>query len=195
MSAAAPMLALLLLGLFAHLGGVDARKAHRTSRAVQARRRECERSNCKDHDEDERANCILRCQSQACYQKIYGEEELEPGEIDVRRGRLFTACLTAEEREVRRQKLRDRRYGGPLAASVSSVASQAEVQRVPEEATQSDVADIPSDEAEEDASPDDDTDAETGEEEEGESEGNLEDLSQVYKQQHQASEVEQSIEL
>jgi hypothetical protein len=60
-----------------------------------------------------------------CYQKIYGEEELEPGEIDTRRSRMFTACLTTEERENRRQQVRERYYGNkqPSASTTQSPSS------------------------------------------------------------------------
>ena len=65
---------------------------------TQLRKRECEQ-DCKDVNEDDRGNCVLRCQSEACYEEIYAPEELEPGEIDLKRQRLYNACITKEARE------------------------------------------------------------------------------------------------
>ena len=53
-----------------------------SSTHVAGRKRECE-TECAPVHEDERANCVLRCQSESCYEKVYLPEELEPGEIDV----------------------------------------------------------------------------------------------------------------
>ena len=67
---------------------------------VTARKRECD-ADCAPVNEDERANCALRCQSEACYEEVYMPEELEPGEIDVARSRAFQSCVTAESRNQR----------------------------------------------------------------------------------------------
>lgn len=129
------VLGLLLLCTHCMPATARARKAHRTSRSIQAKRRECERGSCLKLPEDDRPNCVLRCQSAMCYQKIYGEEELEPGEIDLRRNRMFTACLSTEERDSRRQKVRERYPGNskqpsastrsPFAAEVAELAAAA----------------------------------------------------------------------
>jgi len=66
----------------------------------------------------ERENCVLRCVrsegigageavaterlssrsclSTQCYERVYGSDALEEGEVDTVRGRLFRACLRAE---------------------------------------------------------------------------------------------------
>eukprot|EP00250_Pteridium_aquilinum_P003943 c14205_g1_i1 orf=227-580(-) len=41
-------------------------------------------------------NCVLRCISAACYDRIYGEDPLEEGEIDFKRGREFQYCVRRE---------------------------------------------------------------------------------------------------
>ena len=70
-----------------------------------SRRRDCERGNdgdgfeCHMADEDDRDNCILKCQSPACYAEVYAADELEPGEIDTKRSKKFNACVTKENRE------------------------------------------------------------------------------------------------
>ena len=67
---------------------------------VQTRKRECE-NECAPIHEDERPNCVLKCQSDACYTEVYMPEELEPGEIDNARQRAFQNCITRESREQR----------------------------------------------------------------------------------------------
>lgn len=41
-------------------------------------------------------NCALRCVSPACYNTIYGQDALEEGELDFKRGREFRTCLRRE---------------------------------------------------------------------------------------------------
>ena len=72
------------------------KKTHQ--RNVNNRKRECENSACAAVHVDERDNCVLRCQSAACYEQVYGGNELEPGEIDAKRTRDFNACVTQEGR-------------------------------------------------------------------------------------------------
>lgn len=43
-----------------------------------------------------RENCALRCVSAACYALIYGDDSLEEGEVDYRRGREFKYCVRRE---------------------------------------------------------------------------------------------------
>ena len=77
-----------------------ARKQNRAARQVNNRRRECEKSDkCMAEHEDYRHNCVLHCQSPACYEEVYGVEELEPGEVDHKRSGLFTRCMHAENRK------------------------------------------------------------------------------------------------
>ena len=73
------------------------------NRNTQTRKRECE-VQCASVEDDDKPNCILRCQSEACYNEIYGQEELEPGEIDMHRQRLYNTCLVNEQRRSARQQ-------------------------------------------------------------------------------------------
>ncbi|CAM6100592.1 unnamed protein product [Calypogeia fissa] len=41
-------------------------------------------------------NCALRCVSATCYDRIYGEDSLEEGEVDFKRGREYRTCLRRE---------------------------------------------------------------------------------------------------
>ena len=88
------------LGLLCHLlllSNVAAKKKTH-QRNVNNRKRECETTTCQAVHVDERDNCVLRCQSSACYEQVYGGNELEPGEIDAKRTRDFNACVTQEGR-------------------------------------------------------------------------------------------------
>ena len=52
----------------------------------------------------EKENCVLRCTSQHCYDRVYGTDALEEGEIDNLRGRVFRACVRTE---IRNEQLRE----------------------------------------------------------------------------------------
>ena len=95
--------ALLLLWACLLLHGTDGKKRSGTSsKHVSSRKRECEHNECAAIHADDRENCILRCQSAACYEQVYASEELEPGEVDTKRSREFTQCINAEARRTRR---------------------------------------------------------------------------------------------
>ncbi len=51
-----------------------------------------------------RENCVLKCVSPECYEKLYGNDPLEEGELDTTRGRLFRNCLKTE---LRKQKQKE----------------------------------------------------------------------------------------
>ena len=51
----------------------------------------------------ERENCVLRCTSEVCYDRLYGTDALEEGEIDNLRGRVYRACVRTE---IRNEQLR-----------------------------------------------------------------------------------------
>ena len=105
-----PMLrpASLLFGLLVAatlLHGVSAKKRnHGGSRTAATRKKECEQS-CADADPDDafmpRENCVQQCLSAECYQQVYAGNELEPGEIDTKRSREFTQCVTKQARNNR----------------------------------------------------------------------------------------------
>ena len=100
-------LAFLLLLLSAPQASAKRRK-HKKEAVTH--RRNCE-ATCVDNGDDvenPRENCILQCTSPACYEEIYGAEELELGEIDNKRARAFTACQQRRAREA----VAARRTGG-----------------------------------------------------------------------------------
>ena len=99
---------LSLLGLLVAatlLQGVSAKKRNNGgSRTAATRKKECEQS-CADADPDDafmpRENCVQQCLSAECYQQVYAGNELEPGEIDTKRSREFTQCVTKQARNNR----------------------------------------------------------------------------------------------
>ena len=55
-------------------------------------------------------NCVLRCVSSRCYEAVYGEDSLEEGEIDVRRGRMFQSCARTEMKDAKHsERIREER--------------------------------------------------------------------------------------
>ena len=65
-------------------------------RTLKEVRRECESKACLHLAEDEAGNCVHECVSPLCFDKIYGAEPLEPGEVDHVRARQFNACTKRE---------------------------------------------------------------------------------------------------
>ena len=70
-------MALLLAILSTQTPPASAKKRNRRNKNINAMKRECEKGDCAKEHEDLRENCVLRCQSAACYEEIYGAEELE----------------------------------------------------------------------------------------------------------------------
>lgn len=96
-----PRVALALLLLLA-LSLPDAalakgrKKTSANERTSKQERTQCEEGPCSEWDADYKPNCVLRCQSEACYSQTYEGSELEPGEIDAPRSRKYQQCLSSE---------------------------------------------------------------------------------------------------
>ena len=121
----------LLMITFVLFVGVTAKRRKKSTVGgtnVQGRKRECE-AECSSTDEDDRPNCILRCQSEACYSQVYLPEELEPGEIDLSRQRAFQNCITKEAQDQAKAARKRVRGGAPAekeqAEAVPTVADAA----------------------------------------------------------------------
>uniref|UniRef100_A0A7I4BKC1 Uncharacterized protein n=1 Tax=Physcomitrium patens TaxID=3218 RepID=A0A7I4BKC1_PHYPA len=56
--------------------------------------------------EIDKENCALACISSTCYNSVYGGDPLEEGEIDLRRGRQFKACIQGLLKSERLAKVR-----------------------------------------------------------------------------------------
>ncbi|KAL3909789.1 MAG: hypothetical protein SGPRY_009303 [Prymnesium sp.] len=92
----------------------------RSGKGASGVKRECEREICADTHEDYRPNCVLKCQSEACYNEVYGREELEPGEIDAKRQREFNQCQAREAREVNSKRRQEQSKGSQRKVRGSS---------------------------------------------------------------------------
>ena len=62
---------------------------------------------CVGNDDVVRENCVLRCVSPECYDKLYGHDPLEEGELDTTRGRLFRNCVRSEMKEKKKKEAAD----------------------------------------------------------------------------------------
>ncbi len=115
----APLLLLLVLAPEA------AAKKRRHQTAAATRKRRCEREDCANVHEDGMANCVLKCESPACYAEVYAADELEPGEIDVHRQRLFSKCVGEEARAGRARPAKPTSSGGAAAETAEATAADA----------------------------------------------------------------------
>jgi hypothetical protein len=66
------------------------------------KREECEKLEVCKWDDTE--NCVLRCMSIKCYEKIYADLRLEPGEIHREKYQLFLECFRSEEKLLKQSK-------------------------------------------------------------------------------------------
>ena len=96
-------LALLAFALCAS-GRPQTRRTQQQPSTAAKKKRECEDVTCARVHLDHKENCVLRCQSEACYEEIFMPEELEPGEIDTKRQRAFQTCLNAESRRLAQER-------------------------------------------------------------------------------------------
>ncbi|XP_024381696.1 uncharacterized protein [Physcomitrium patens] len=46
----------------------------------------------------DKENCAMKCLSPDCYQSVYGNDPLEEGELDLKRGREFRFCVRKSEK-------------------------------------------------------------------------------------------------
>ena len=115
------------------------RRNNAAHNAVGGKKRECE-AGCSHIHDDDRPNCVLRCQSEACYTEVYLPEELEPGEIDIARQRSFQNCLTREAREMRTNKIRANKQPKPQPAAAEEEPDAAEDATTAEETLEQDNA-------------------------------------------------------
>ena len=92
-------------------GKKSKRSKRRQSRTLKAEvhksRLDCE-MECLDLIPEEAMNCIFQCWSPACFQAIYGETPLEPGEVDLVRGQQMDECVK-EEMKLQRQEAREQK--------------------------------------------------------------------------------------
>uniref|UniRef100_A0A0G4GQ10 Uncharacterized protein n=1 Tax=Chromera velia CCMP2878 TaxID=1169474 RepID=A0A0G4GQ10_9ALVE len=75
-----------------------------TNKVWRARRNKCVMNECSDIPEEENDDCVDKCLSPQCYQDIFAENPLEPGEVDRKRRNDFMNCVKKEVDVERRTK-------------------------------------------------------------------------------------------
>ena len=89
------LLLLSLLILSNHMTYATNAQRKKRRRQYTVSKRYCQKSDCANVLDDD-PNCIYKCISNDCYQEIYANEPLEPGEIDFQRDKLFQNCYRTE---------------------------------------------------------------------------------------------------
>ncbi len=64
---------------------VDAKNESPFDRALKKKQKTCDKEICKKHIENYNENCINQCTHVECFNKIYGTDPLEDGEVDNKR--------------------------------------------------------------------------------------------------------------
>mmetsp|Transcript_19183 Transcript_19183/g.35040 ORF Transcript_19183/g.35040 Transcript_19183/m.35040 type:complete len:99 (-) Transcript_19183:44-340(-) len=90
---------LLVVFLLLCLFGTHAAKKPDYLKDWKSRKQECMRRPSCAFDESD--NCVNRCISKQCYEKVFNNNPLEDGEIDKTRSRDFLDCVKLEEKERR----------------------------------------------------------------------------------------------
>jgi hypothetical protein len=62
-------------------------------REFRQRKVDCSSSECAGKTGADELNCTYKCMSPTCFAEIYGHDEIEEGEIDSSRSRLFNTCF------------------------------------------------------------------------------------------------------
>mmetsp|Transcript_9702 Transcript_9702/g.35536 ORF Transcript_9702/g.35536 Transcript_9702/m.35536 type:complete len:120 (-) Transcript_9702:411-770(-) len=97
----------LLFLVLASTAGAAKKRSSKLDSQYRETKRECESAvstgtfgdtSCRESFAS-RENCVLRCTSEKCYQKVYGDDPLEEGEIDSGRSRDFRICARTDIRE------------------------------------------------------------------------------------------------
>ena len=76
---------------------VFTRQKKRKRRIYQRKKTDCYAKECFYLEYFLATNCIFNCVSKICFHKIYRFSNLEPGEIDSKRDKLFEKCFYKNE--------------------------------------------------------------------------------------------------
>jgi hypothetical protein len=88
------------------------RKRTNTKQELLAKRMACEMDCLGQWIPEEAMNCIHFCRSPACFEQLYGEDPLEPGQVDPPRADAFDKCSLneiLESRRIEREKWKEKR--------------------------------------------------------------------------------------
>lgn len=87
---------------------------------MHVQRIQCERQCLLEWVPEEAMNCVHTCRSPTCFEKLYGKDPLEPGQVDMERADLFDKCHLSEILERKKLEREARRNGLPPPGSSSS---------------------------------------------------------------------------
>eukprot|EP00927_Polykrikos_kofoidii_P052342 TRINITY_DN46127_c0_g1_i1.p1 TRINITY_DN46127_c0_g1~~TRINITY_DN46127_c0_g1_i1.p1 ORF type:complete len:143 (-),score=21.07 TRINITY_DN46127_c0_g1_i1:200-628(-) len=92
-------IAAMMLLFFAHCAEAKPKKYSGNSKGHWKLESQCSKTTCAHLHPDENDDCVSKCVSENCYKDIYGNEPLEPGEVDRTRQGKFSACVKKETDE------------------------------------------------------------------------------------------------
>ena len=77
---------------------VDSKSNSQTDRATKKKRENCERDKCGHLFALENTDCVNKCMSPSCYEKVFdkAETKLEDGEINNPLEKSFRTCMRRE---------------------------------------------------------------------------------------------------
>lgn len=102
------LVAIIILLLPRLVDGSTSSSNKRVERELRTMRQDCsETTDCHLHLVEERTNCIHRCISNPCFERVYGTQPLEDGEIDIGRRRGFDSCVRDELRRNKQKRQLD----------------------------------------------------------------------------------------
>merc|ERR1711943_802 len=90
-------------------GSGHAKSRHTAEQEMRLKKLDCERNMCSHLEGESKLNCNYKCISEPCYSEIYGHDEVEEGEVDSERSRLFGFCFRRnfrQEMEARKERMR-----------------------------------------------------------------------------------------
>ncbi len=78
------------------IGIVEAKNESPFDRALKKKQKTCDKEICKRHIENYNENCINQCTHVECFNKIYGTDPLEDGEVDNKRYKFHRFNITRD---------------------------------------------------------------------------------------------------
>jgi len=72
------------------------RQQRNNRQLIRQLRTSCALETCAAYVPEESLNCVFACLSPSCYDRVYGPDPLEDGEVDVARANQFDDCVRDE---------------------------------------------------------------------------------------------------
>jgi len=99
------------------------KKKNRITKSFNALKSDCI-NDCDPTNMAENEMCITQCMSSECHEGLYKGDELEPGEIDERRGLAFEQCAKDEIRKQESQRRRGNGVTRSATATADNIADE-----------------------------------------------------------------------